>query len=73
MIDDSKEEVWLAAITLDFDNLVIAEKTDSYQQNSSNKNDWIKQPRMKKLKRCVVHETPPIKVLDKPDKETEVI
>ncbi len=28
---------------------------------------------MKKMERCVVYETPPIKVLDKPDKETEVI
>jgi hypothetical protein len=65
MSDHSYEDDdWLSALSLNFECLAIdciVEKNDSYKQNSSNKHDWIKQPRLPKLQRCAAQTTLPNK------------
>jgi len=66
MSDHSYEDDdWLSALSLDFECLVLecdAGKNDSFKQNSNNKHDWIKQPRMQKLQRCAAPEKQPAKI-----------
>jgi hypothetical protein len=71
-----KDDDWLSALSLNFECLAIdcaVEKNASYKQNSSNKHDWIKQPRLPKLQKCAARNSLPNKQPIKDDKATKII